>query len=303
MSDDPPVDVVGPGRIVRRESTHWDVRALTGAGYRIHFRDRANLWFRGPEYPTIQVVDRHPVLNPQGDPTSSLYFNGTSLNPRDLAERVDRAIRDSSEPTRSLSDYNSSVEAASKQLAARHGMLLSAPEPVCVAAAGVLEAEGVGCSIVGSTPPRTGFRALLLGRSYVVAKGFSFERLQATDLPAAVPPINNDDFLAELRAGLIEGMREFMADAGGDYAASDIAECEAILVDHLTAIRGAASREAALECVRETVLRLNALNARCGGTLIETNQREDICDLIIRTGYLAGFNGEDEDVTEEWRDW
>ena len=48
---------------------------------------------------------------------------------------------------------------------------------------------------------------------------------------------------------------------------------------------------------------LNSLNARCGGTLIETDQREDICEFIIRAGCLAGFNGEGEDGTEAWRDW
>ena len=55
--------------------------------------------------------------------------------------------------------------------------------------------------------------------------------------------------------------------------------------------------------MKATVLKLNKLNEKAGYELIETDQREDICKYIIRAGALLGFNGEDEDVTEEWRDW
>jgi hypothetical protein len=51
------------------------------------------------------------------------------------------------------------------------------------------------------------------------------------------------------------------------------------------------------------VTRLNDLNERCNNTLIETDQREDICAFIIRVGYLRGVNAEGEDVMEAWRDW
>lgn len=50
-------------------------------------------------------------------------------------------------------------------------------------------------------------------------------------------------------------------------------------------------------------MKLNALNERCDGELIGTDQREYICEIIIRIGYLRGFNDENEDVTEALRDW
>jgi hypothetical protein len=36
---------------------------------------------------------------------------------------------------------------------------------------------------------------------------------------------------------------------------------------------------------------------------VETDRREDICSILIRAGAVLGFNAEDEDVTEEWREW
>jgi len=37
--------------------------------------------------------------------------------------------------------------------------------------------------------------------------------------------------------------------------------------------------------------------------MIETEQREDLAEIIILAGNLKGFNSKDEDITEEWRDW
>jgi hypothetical protein len=115
--------------------------------------------------------------------------------------------------------------------------------------------------------------------------------------------MTQDPKLGELLARLVEGMREYMDDGDVGYDPTDIAECAAILADHATSVSDAVDPRAALEHVRSTVTRLNSLNERCDGTLIETDQREDICAFITRVGYLRGFNAENEDVTEPWRDW
>lgn len=58
-----------------------------------------------------------------------------------------------------------------------------------------------------------------------------------------------------------------------------------------------------MKIVKKTVLALNALNEKCEYELIETEQREDIAEIIILAGYLKGFNDRDDDITEEWREW
>ena len=54
--------------------------------------------------------------------------------------------------------------------------------------------------------------------------------------------------------------------------------------------------------VKDTILALNALNETCEHSLIETDQREEICDLIIKAALSVGV-GNGDDITEEWRDW
>lgn len=61
--------------------------------------------------------------------------------------------------------------------------------------------------------------------------------------------------------------------------------------------------EAILAAVKDTVLTLNALNDDCGGNLIETGEREALCELIEAAARQAGLPPADHDITEAWREW
>lgn len=50
------------------------------------------------------------------------------------------------------------------------------------------------------------------------------------------------------------------------------------------------------------VLKLNKLKEKCGGSIIETDQREDLCQIILVAARRAGLKTE-EDMTEEGREW
>ncbi len=115
--------------------------------------------------------------------------------------------------------------------------------------------------------------------------------------------IEQDATIAKLRASTLQGMREYMRHGDVGYDESHIRRCDDILAEHLRAIEACGDKDGALKHTQQTVLRLNNLNAQCDRPLIETDQREDICAIIIRAGALRGFNGADEDVTEEWREW
>lgn len=114
--------------------------------------------------------------------------------------------------------------------------------------------------------------------------------------------IDNED-LQSLRDSVIEGMLDYMSDAEVSYTKEDVEQCRRILEEHLEALSKVDDRDSAMVCVKVTVLRLNALNEKAGGELFETDQREGICEYIIKAGAILDFNGEDEDVTEEWREW
>jgi hypothetical protein len=167
-----PAELAGPGRIVTRQTTYWELRAAGGGRYRVHFRDKAEVRFSGAEYPAIAVAARHPLLVAYETPLRSLYFGGTPIDPRRLAESLADRVRAISDGWRGLEDYNGRAEAT---LRTGHGLFMNAPEPICVAVATVLEDAGVGASVLGTAPARGGHQALVLGRSFVIARAFAFE--------------------------------------------------------------------------------------------------------------------------------
>lgn len=104
-------------------------------------------------------------------------------------------------------------------------------------------------------------------------------------------------------ARLTIGMIEYMNDGDSGYTEDDVDRCRSILVTHAETIEKAADQTSALAAVEATVLSLNLLNEQAGGSLIETDQREDICEFIITAGAQRGFNAPSEDITEPWREW
>ena len=111
--------------------------------------------------------------------------------------------------------------------------------------------------------------------------------------------------LETIKARLIEGMTDYIADGDDSYSKADIKKCDKILQQFITRLGklGASATETAiLDCVKQAVLDLNALNNNVDGCLIETDQREDLCEYILFAAKQSGLQ-QDGDVTEEWREW
>lgn len=116
-----------------------------------------------------------------------------------------------------------------------------------------------------------------------------------------------------LRERILEGMIDFMQPFEGDdeghdvgYTQAHVDQCGKILSAYLAAVLDPAAKGASdriMAAVKTAVLALNDLNDECDGGLIETDQREDICELIISAAALAGLESEEYDITGEWRDW
>ena len=115
-----------------------------------------------------------------------------------------------------------------------------------------------------------------------------------------------EESLAAVRARLQAGMIGFLEgddDEARDapYTRADIDECMRIVDTYLAAVRSSPVA-GLMPLVRDTVLRLNVLNDRCEGVLIETDQREDLCHILLVAARSAGMT-EQGDVTEQWREW
>jgi hypothetical protein len=93
-------------------------------------------------------------------------------------------------------------------------------------------------------------------------------------------------------------------DAG--YTQADIDRCAKIIDAFLATLEGVPRGEKndpILKAVKAVVVKLNKLNARCDGLLIETDQREQLCALIITAAKRAGLVSSVDDITEQWREW
>jgi len=97
---------------------------------------------------------------------------------------------------------------------------------------------------------------------------------------------------------------EDLGDCG--YTQNEIDECAKILddyIDELIALGDNASEDAIMDCVKKVILALNELNERANYSLIETDQRENLCPFIQDAATNAGLPLTPVDITEEWRMW
>lgn len=93
-------------------------------------------------------------------------------------------------------------------------------------------------------------------------------------------------------------------DAG--YTQDHIDQCMSLLDTFLATLKNVppeGKTEFIMAAVKHLVLGLNAVNESCDGAMIETDQREQLCEIIITAAKDAGLESDEYDVTEEWREW
>ncbi|MGE1114657.1 hypothetical protein ACQJ0K_23170 [Priestia megaterium] len=88
------------------------------------------------------------------------------------------------------------------------------------------------------------------------------------------------------------------------FTVENIKATEGILDTYMNRLKDSVdkmSEQDILEYVKEVVIGLNELNEQFD-YFIETLEREELCDFIIKAANAAGLETE-EDITEEWREW
>jgi len=115
--------------------------------------------------------------------------------------------------------------------------------------------------------------------------------------------IRNNKELVIMLDSIQKNMIDYMQGSHVGYTAETVTKCRFILEEHLSCIESSSSQEAYLAEVKKTVESLNELNEMSDYDLIETDEREQICEVIITAGFLLGFNDAKEDVTEAWREF
>lgn len=105
---------------------------------------------------------------------------------------------------------------------------------------------------------------------------------------------------------LLHWMYDFIEDDDEPaYLKEDVQECDDIVTAFITHIDTHPQKSDytwILQQVETFVKALNALNAKHENQLIETNQREDLCNLVELVVLHAG-HAYNTDITEQWREW
>ena len=105
--------------------------------------------------------------------------------------------------------------------------------------------------------------------------------------------------------GMISYMDFFDEDEECPFTKEDVAKCEKILSHYLESLAAlpCPTDEAIMDCVQRAVLALNQLNEDTDYGMIETEERENIWELIQTSAVECGLQNPADDITEEWRDW
>ena len=105
---------------------------------------------------------------------------------------------------------------------------------------------------------------------------------------------------------VIEPMISFMEDWDDcDYTIEAVETCKSLIYTYLEALAEMVepTDEAIMEQVKNLVLALNELNEKVDYSLIETEAREAIWEVIQTSAVDCGLKEYGDDITEEWRDW
>ena len=112
----------------------------------------------------------------------------------------------------------------------------------------------------------------------------------------------NDEIKSRIENLKID-MIQYMETGQTEYTEKDVKKCFDLLNAFLIELEKTETKETGMKVVEKVVLKLNELNEKCEHELIETDQREQLAEIIILAGNLKGYNEKDEDITEEWREW
>ena len=114
-------------------------------------------------------------------------------------------------------------------------------------------------------------------------------------------------FKAMLADHVISPLIEYMEIGSKDceFRKTDVRKCEKILTKYLDtlAVLSPPSDKEIMKCVRMTVLALNKLNEKTDYAMLETEERDNICELIQTSAIECGLQDPTDDITEQWREW
>ena len=119
--------------------------------------------------------------------------------------------------------------------------------------------------------------------------------------------LNLTEFKERVEEEIVDSMLDFMEVCGEDcgYTKKDVTKCGELVVDYLTSLSKLKNPNDAeiMKQVKKLVLALNKLNEKTDYSLIETEERESLWEIIQDAAVASGLQDCPDDVTGEWREW
>lgn len=174
----PPALMMG-GRIIRRQTTFWDVVPTKHDGrFRVHFIGKVEAHCDAEHYARTDLLEDHPLLVDHREPETPLFISSRAADPDRTLSRLDDVTRSFFHGWRPLVRYLNPDYPSRTLLAEGHGLLLRGPASYVAACSEIVAAEGVRVDpVVPLTVDTRPLAALCFDRSYVVAAGFRFDAL------------------------------------------------------------------------------------------------------------------------------
>lgn len=118
--------------------------------------------------------------------------------------------------------------------------------------------------------------------------------------------MNLNEYKEKVIETVIDPMISFMEDWDDcDYSTDDVEACKSFIYTYLEALAAMEdpSDDAIMDHVKTLVLALNDLNEKVDYSLIETEAREVIWEVIQTSAVDCGLKEYGDDITEAWREW
>lgn len=118
--------------------------------------------------------------------------------------------------------------------------------------------------------------------------------------------MNLESYKTQLQSKVIIPFLEYVnKDEDCGYTKKDIKKCETLLLKYLTALNNIKNPSdiKIMKRVKSLVLALNKLNEKTDYCLIETEEREEIWEIIQNSAVACGLTNPEDDITGEWREW
>lgn len=116
-----------------------------------------------------------------------------------------------------------------------------------------------------------------------------------------------DNQILSIKKDLISGMLDYISDTDEEhsYKKVDVEIVDKLIDTFILCLEKIENptKEIVMGHVKSVVLSLNSLHEISDFSLIETYQRELLCDLIFLAVKNTGIKIPDEDFTEQWREW